>query len=197
MARSGASTLAQASLSLAQQLFPTADPAFLSNCVSHHVSSLSKNVVPAEAAAARIVQLVSHKLLDENPHGTAGEWPTVKCWKVVDEAVEERELDVELPRPATNRRDSRRTRAPSSLTETQGLRAAFMRESGREPTGRRRRRRVVDITTERNLALYVSAPLPAFGCCDCAQIDQTPWGTPTESACTPCSPSCRSQTCAP
>lgn len=154
----------EAASALLQQLFPTADTAFLDSCVLHHLElRASTSSSSGSAATTEIVERVSHKLLEEGvqQHNIRGDewWPTYRLWRFVDDDDDDDEqrddsgVDAESPRRG-------------GIASRQEIRRAFEAESAdrgsgpvrsRPPRAResrqRRQRRVPDLTTERNLAL--------------------------------------------
>ncbi|GAA5990907.1 hypothetical protein JCM10908_000074 [Rhodotorula pacifica] len=162
MARAPPEELAQASLALLQQLFPTADPAFLRSCISHHLASTSSSSTRTESDAtakiAHVVQRVCDKLLELDHYSY---WPAVRFWKYEDSDTEEEE-DVELQRRRRDggiatRDEVTRAFRDATATAKSASPAANTNAAAPAPTPnlkkRNRRRRVPDLTIERNLAL--------------------------------------------
>ncbi|GAA5883484.1 hypothetical protein JCM3774_003599 [Rhodotorula dairenensis] len=137
----------EAALIHLQQLFPTADAAFLESCISHHLAAPSSSTGSGlTAATARIVERVSHKLLEGGGGGGGtgqdgeddGWWPTYRFWRYVN--VEQDEVE---PRDETRA-------AGGSIAARAQVRHALEAAYGTRP---QRLRRVTDLTTERNLVL--------------------------------------------
>lgn len=212
MSRSSPEAVASAegALALLQQLFPSTDPAFLRSCISHHQQSSSSST----AAIANVVERVSDKLLEsgtaaDSSHATREEWPRVRWWKYDDQEEDCDDDDEVEPLSQRGRGGNRGT-----IAARQDVRSAFDKSTGAgasparsaadaapappAPARRHRGRRVPDLTTERNLALYVISPITSErtdSVLACAHILPASTDIPG-SDCTESFPPSRSQVCA-